>query len=74
MLDVNGLGTGDAGELAQLLEERFYRVEEVARWLQVSPRTVHNAVIAGTLPSRHIGRLVRIPLSGLRAWLAGQEG
>ncbi len=54
--------------------ERFYRLTEVARILQVSPLTVRRWVIEGKLKAFHPAgtRLYRIPESALREFI-GEE-
>ena len=58
--------------------------EQVAQALSVSPRFVKNLIYSGALPSCRVGRLRRIYIGDLRAWIealrddraksGGQEG
>lgn len=50
------------------------RVPEVARWADVSPGVVYDAVRRGTLQSVTFGRIIRIPKTELQSWLGGHNG
>ena len=45
-------------------------IEEVARHLGVSTRTIERAIAAGTLEALRVGRRRRITAEALDAWLA----
>jgi excisionase family DNA binding protein len=47
---------------------------EVASALGVSPRLVKSLIQAGELPSLKVGRLRRVTLSDLEAWVDRQRG
>lgn len=47
--------------------------QELARMLGISKSRVYQALAAGELPSRRIGRRWVIPLPAVEAWLAGGE-
>ena len=53
--------------LADLPE--LLRVNEVAIWADVGRGVVYDAVRRGALPSIFLGRLCRIPRTGLAAWI-----
>lgn len=44
-------------------------IAQVAQLLNIGSTKVRMLMSSGTLPSVHIGRSVRIPEAGLRAWL-----
>jgi excisionase family DNA binding protein len=46
-------------------EKPTLSVPETAELLGVHPRTIYNAVIAGTCPHIKLGRIVRIPTAQL---------
>jgi excisionase family DNA binding protein len=46
-------------------EQPTMSVPEAAEVLGVHPRTIYNAVIAGTCPAIKLGRIVRIPTAQL---------
>jgi len=54
--------------------DRLLTVEEVARYLQVKPKTVYNWVSLGLIPCIRKGNgLVRFQLNKVDKWLAGFE-
>ena len=53
---------------------RVLTVEEAAKLLQVSARTVRDLLQQGKLPGRKVGREWRIPEPLLMNWLAGNGG
>ena len=52
------------------LPMRFFTVDEVARQLYVSPRTVHRWIADRQLAVHRFGRSVRVSEDDLRAFLA----
>ena len=50
-----------------------YTVPEVARMLGMPTSTVYTNVRRGVIPSRKIGRWVRIPADWLERFIAGEE-
>ncbi len=52
------------------MDEELWDIARVAEYLGVTERTVYNKVRAGDLPAVKIGRLWRVRLSDLEAWLA----
>ena len=48
-------------------------IPQVARVLSVSDKTVYSMLKTGKLPRIAIGRLVRVRLSSLNAWLDDRE-
>lgn len=54
------------------LETELLRVEEAARVLAISRRTVFELLRCHELPVVRIGRAVRIPKRALGAWVASQ--
>ncbi len=48
------------------------RKNEAAQALGVSERTLHGWLKAGVIPSFKIGRIVQVPVEGLRAFIAHQ--
>jgi excisionase family DNA binding protein len=51
-------------------EYMLWSIKETARRLgNVSTRTVRRLLERGELPTMRIGRLIRIPPEGVRAWL-----
>ena len=55
-----------------MTEHLLLRVEEAARTLQIGRNKVYELVAAGTIPSLHIGRVLRIPAQGLQEWIREQ--
>jgi excisionase family DNA binding protein len=51
--------------------DQLLSVFDVASRLGVSPKTVRRLVNRGQIPSCRVGRLIRVPLSGLEAYLGG---
>jgi excisionase family DNA binding protein len=52
---------------------RAYTIEEVAKVLQVNPRTVNRMLERGELRGVKAGRLWRIPQEALDAYLRGEQ-
>ena len=48
-------------------------VDEAALWLGIGRGLVYELVKRGTLPSRRLGRLVRIPRDGLASLVGDKE-
>lgn len=49
--------------------------KKAAEYLDVSAKFVYEHILSGDIPSHHVGRLRKIRLSDLEAWLARhQEG
>lgn len=48
------------------------RKHEVASALGISERKVHDLLKSGELPSFKVGRVVLIPVAGVRAFIAAQ--
>lgn len=58
---------------AQALQEQIWlTVNEAAALLRLSRSFVYQLMAAGDLPSVTVGRVRRIPLSGLREWAERQ--
>jgi excisionase family DNA binding protein len=55
-----------------MTEPLLLRVEEAAAALQIGRNKVYELAAAGTIPSLHIGRVLRIPAEGLRDWIRAQ--
>jgi excisionase family DNA binding protein len=53
------------------MERLTYTVEEVARMIGCSPRTVVREIQRGRLSVIRVGRLVRIPTQTLTAYVSG---
>jgi excisionase family DNA binding protein len=51
---------------------RLLRLTEVAELLSISRTKVYELVASGQIPSLHVGRLRRVPLSALRDWISEQ--
>ena len=49
-----------------------FRKDEVASTLGISERKVHDLIKSGELPSFKVGRVVLIPVAGVRAFIAAQ--
>lgn len=49
-------------------------LEQAARFLQVSARTIQRMVKDGRLPGRQVGSQWRFDREQLRAWIRGDEG
>lgn len=50
------------------MHEPMLTIDETARLLRVSPRTVYRLVRAGRLPARHVSpRLLRVPRAAVAA-------
>jgi excisionase family DNA binding protein len=54
------------------MEKLLLRVDEAAELASVSRTTGYELVASGQWPSITIGRARRVPLDGLRAWIARQ--
>jgi excisionase family DNA binding protein len=50
----------------------FLTVDQVAQRLYVGRSTAYNMINAGEIPSIRFGRLIRIPLSALDAYLSNK--
>lgn len=48
------------------------RAEEAARMLGIGRTKVYALIATGEIPTIRLGRSVRIPVEGLRAWIAAQ--
>jgi excisionase family DNA binding protein len=53
-------------------EPLLLRPVEAARLLGISRSKLYEILVAGEIPTIHIGRSVRIPLAQLRAWVDQQ--
>lgn len=56
--------------LAEAAEPLLVGIDDVARLLNVSSRTVWSLTNSGSLPHLRIGRRVLYPVDGLRRWAA----
>jgi excisionase family DNA binding protein len=54
--------------------ELLLRIDVAAERLAVSRATLYRMVQRGEIPTVRIGAAVRVPVSALERWLAGQEG
>ena len=54
-------------------EPRFYTIEEVARILRVSGRTVYRLVERGEIRALRVGDLYRISQEALDAFIRGEQ-
>ena len=59
-----------AGPAAPSPTEQYYRVSEVADFLQVSPGTIWRLVWDGELRSIRIGKARRVPASAVQEFVA----
>jgi excisionase family DNA binding protein len=50
------------------------KVPDAAEMLNISPDSVYELVHRGELPAVHLGRNIRIPVFGLKTWIAHQAG
>ena len=50
------------------------KVEEAAKLLQVSRDTIYEMVHRGEMPHIKIGRIIRIPRTGLERWVTVESG
>ena len=58
----------------RVLDDREWRtVPEVAAFLSVGRSAAYEAVRRGQIPSRRVGRNLRVPTAALRRWLAGLD-
>lgn len=55
------------------MERMLLRPGEAAELLGFSRSTVYSLIASGQLPSVRIGNSTRVPLAGLRAWLASKS-
>lgn len=55
------------------METQLLRVTEAAQIAGIGRTMGYEFVVAGIWPSVKIGRALRIPLSGLKAWIEEQE-
>lgn len=51
------------------MEPGLLRVTEAARFLSLGRSKTYELISGGELPVVRIGRSVRVPVAGLRAWL-----
>jgi excisionase family DNA binding protein len=56
----------------QTVDRDVLTLEEVANWLQVSPRTLRQWAEAGEVPACRIGKLWRFRRKDIEEWLRGQ--
>ncbi|MFE2924729.1 helix-turn-helix domain-containing protein [Streptomyces goshikiensis] len=54
------------------MTDELLTVPEVMAWLKVGRTTVYDLIRTHRLPSLRIGRSRRIPVEGIRAYLASQ--
>jgi len=55
-------------------EDRLLTAGDAAALLQVPKAHVYELVRRGNLPATRLGKYVRLPLRGLRAWIAQHQG
>lgn len=55
------------------MEESFYRVKEIAKKLDVTPRTVQNLVKAKKLGAVRVGKIIRITEKHFQEFLERYE-
>ena len=60
---------GDPSNVNRETDVLLWATSEVARQLQVSPRTVYRLVAEGVLPSVKIGRSIRVPKEAVLDWV-----
>lgn len=65
-------GTSTTNPQATLAEDRLLRPEHAAWYLNVKTSWVYEAVRAGRLPCRRVGRHIRFTRQMLDDWLAEQ--
>lgn len=53
-----------------MAERLAYRVIEAAEMIGVSRSKMYELIAAGTIPVVRIGTSIRIPVEGLREWIA----
>lgn len=56
------------------MEKLLLRVDEAAALAAVSRTTAYARCASGAWPGVRVGTALRVPLAGLRAWVAGQQG
>jgi excisionase family DNA binding protein len=56
----------EVAELARRLPAQLGTIEEAAKLLEVSTRTIRRNIKAGSIPYRKVGRSVRVDLDALR--------
>lgn len=66
VLPLDARDVSDCGKIVSLL----LRAEEVAELLGISRSKVGDMIWRSDLPSVRMGRLVRVPRSGLEEWIA----
>jgi excisionase family DNA binding protein len=54
------------------MDRMLLRPVEVAEALGISRSKAYELIAAGTIPSVRIGGGIRVPVDGLRAWIARQ--
>jgi excisionase family DNA binding protein len=55
-----------------MTERLLFRPAEAGEAIGVSRSTVYALIAAGTIPSIRINGIVRVPVDGLKAWIARQ--
>ena len=65
--------TKDSGDEILLGTEPLWTVEEVARYLRLSPGTVRAMARRGELPARKIGRVWRFAPKVVKAFVRGRK-
>ena len=53
--------------------EKLLTVNQIAEYLQVSPRTIREWVYIGFIPCAKLGRNVRFKLSSVEKWVKNKE-
>ena len=53
-------------------EKRVLNIEETAKVLGIGTKLVRKQIKAGIIPSLHLGRIYRVPIVQLNAFLAGE--
>lgn len=69
MSDLHGEGAAKPGELPLVLT-----VDEARQVLRIGRRQLYRAIARQLVPAVKVGRSIRIPRSGLEAWLAAPSG
>jgi excisionase family DNA binding protein len=64
--------TSTADRPTMLTEDRLWRPEKAAWYLDVKPSWIYEAVRTGRLPCHRVGRHIRFTRSMLDNWLAEQ--
>ncbi len=58
---------------ATRLDPVFLTVHEVARLLKLHPNTIYRWAEEGSVPSVHLGSMVRIPRKAFYEWITAQQ-